>query len=62
MVSAERDNIVQKLKQTQDHLCNLEQQQQSSSTQPDINTLNAQWNEAFTKQQSDFDGMSFNFI
>ena len=55
MVSAERDNIVQKLKQTQDHLCKLEQQ---SNVTPDIKTLNAQWNEAYSKQQTDFDGNS----
>ena len=47
---AERDAISQKLKETQDHLCSLEQQPS------DTNTLNAQWNEAFAQQQTQFEG------
>ena len=49
---AEKDAISQKLKETQDHLCSLEQQ----SSPSDVNTLNAQWNEAFSQQQSQFEG------
>ena len=52
IVSADEDAIVQKLKETQDHLCQLENQ----SSAPDINTLNAQWNDAYAKQQSNFEG------
>ena len=52
VVLAEKDAISKKLKETQDHLCSLEQK----STPPDVNTLNAQWNEAFSQQQSQFEG------
>ena len=49
---AEKDAISQKLKETQEHLCSLEQQ----SASPDVNTLNSQWNEAYAQQQSKFEG------
>merc|ERR1719410_3059605 len=48
---AEKDAISQKLKETQEHLCSLEQQ----SASPDVNTLNSQWNEAYAQQQSKFE-------